>query len=73
MTEASPAVFVSRNSVVDDYLTVGPPISNTMAKVVDPTDSSKEFGPGEVGEIQVHGPQVIIFREFSRKKLTIVR
>lgn len=58
MTEASPAVFVSRNSCLDDYLTVGPPISNTKARVVDPSDSTKAYGPGEVGEIQVHGPQV---------------
>lgn len=64
MTEASPAVFVSRNSVTDDYLTVGPPIPNTSAKVVDPSDSSKEFGPREVGEILVRGPQVIIFINF---------
>lgn len=60
MTEASPAVFVSRNSVWDDYLTVGPPIPNTLARVVEPTDSTKEFGPGEVGEIQIKGPQVSI-------------
>lgn len=60
MTEASPAVFVSRNSSRDDHLTVGPPISNTLARIVDTTDSTKEFGPGEVGEIQVKGPQVSI-------------
>jgi len=58
MTESSPAVFVSRNSSLVDYLTVGPPISNTKAKVVDPTDDTVEYGPGEVGEIQVNGPQV---------------
>lgn len=58
MTEASPAVFVSRNSVLDDYLTVGPPVPNTLARVVNPEDSSQVFGVGEVGEIQVKGPQV---------------
>ncbi|KAL5241560.1 hypothetical protein ACI65C_008970 [Semiaphis heraclei] len=60
MTESSPAVFVSRNSSFADYLTVGPPISNTLAKVVDPTDHTVKYGPGEVGEIQVKGPQVMI-------------
>ncbi|XP_025196142.1 probable 4-coumarate--CoA ligase 3 [Melanaphis sacchari] len=60
MTEASPAVFVSRNSSRFDYLTVGPPISNTIARVVDPTDDTIEYGPGETGEIQVKGPQVMI-------------
>ncbi|CAH1712277.1 unnamed protein product [Aphis gossypii] len=60
MTESSPAVFVSRNSSLFDYLTVGPPVSNTLARVVDPTDNSVEYGPGETGEIQVKGPQVMI-------------
>lgn len=60
MTESSPAVFVSRNSSLTDFLTVGPPISNTMAKVVDPTDDTIECGPGEVGEIQINGPQVML-------------
>uniref|UniRef100_A0A2S2NN70 Putative 4-coumarate--CoA ligase n=1 Tax=Schizaphis graminum TaxID=13262 RepID=A0A2S2NN70_SCHGA len=60
MTESSPAVFVSRNSSLFDYLTVGPPISNTLARVVDPTDSTVEYGPGETGEIQVKGPQVMM-------------
>lgn len=60
MTESSPAVFVSRNSSMADYLTVGPPISNTMAKVVDPTDVTVEYGPGEIGEILVNGPQVML-------------
>lgn len=58
MTESSPVVFVSRNSSLNDYLTVGPPVSNTKARVVDPSDSTKEYGPGEVGEIQASGPQV---------------
>lgn len=58
MTESSPAVFMSRNSSKNDYLTVGPPIPNTKAKVVDPLDRTKEYGPGEVGEILVNGPQV---------------
>jgi len=58
MTESSPAVFVSRNSSFADYLTVGPPISNTKAKVVDPTDDTVEYGPGEIGEIMINGPQV---------------
>ncbi|XP_060864704.1 uncharacterized protein LOC132940916 [Metopolophium dirhodum] len=60
MTESSPAVFVSRNSSLVDYLTVGPPISNTKAKVVDPTDDTVEYGAGEVGEILVNGPQVMM-------------
>lgn len=61
MTESSPAVFLSRNTSVN-YLTVGPPVPNTSAKIVDPTDVTKLFGPGEVGEILVKGPQVSVSR-----------
>jgi len=64
MTESSPTVFVSRNSSLFDYLTVGPPLSNTLARVVDPTDDTVEYGPGETGEIQVKGPQV---RKYNNK------
>lgn len=67
MTESSPAVFISRNSSLADFLTVGPPISNTKAKVVDPMDNTVEYGPGEVGEILVNGPQVR-----DRKKSNII-
>jgi fatty-acyl-CoA synthase len=35
----------------------GIPFFNTDARVIDP-ESLKELGPGEVGEIIVHGPQV---------------
>ncbi|XP_050442803.1 uncharacterized protein LOC126846937 [Adelges cooleyi] len=60
MTETSPLVFVTQNSDRNSYLTVGPPVSNTQARIVDPDDSSKLYGPGEVGEIQVRGPQVML-------------
>jgi fatty-acyl-CoA synthase len=36
----------------------GIPIFNTDARVLD-LDSMRELGPGEVGEIVVHGPQVL--------------
>lgn len=58
MTEASPVVFITKNSVLDNYLTVGPPIPNTSTRIVDPLDNTKLYGPGEVGEIQIKGPQV---------------
>lgn len=62
MTEASPAVFVSRNTGDVNHLTVGPPMPNTLGRIVDPLDSTKELGPDEVGEIQVKGPQVSVFK-----------
>lgn len=58
MTELSPAAFMTRVSSKNDYLTVGSPIPNTKAKVVDPSDSTKELGSGELGEILINGPQV---------------
>lgn len=61
MTECSPAIFISRNSTSDNYLTVGPPIPNTSAKVVDLSDPSKTLGVGEAGEILIKGPQVNVF------------
>ncbi|XP_050547919.1 uncharacterized protein LOC126909526 [Daktulosphaira vitifoliae] len=60
MTETSPVVFVTRNSDRFSYLTVGPPVSNTMARIVDPNDYSILYGPNESGEIQVKGPQVML-------------
>lgn len=61
MTKASPSVFVPAITCTNDYLTVGSPIPNTLARIVDyidTSDATKEFGPGEVGEIQVKRPQV---------------
>lgn len=66
MTESSPAVFVTKNSVLDDYLTVGSPIPNTLVRIVDPLDSTKLYGSGEIGEIQVKGPQVSIYEKYIK-------
>jgi acyl-CoA synthetase (AMP-forming)/AMP-acid ligase II len=38
--------------------TVGPPVSDTLEKVVS-LDSGEELPPGEVGELLVYGPQVM--------------
>jgi len=39
---------------------VGPPIPDTLQKIVDTETGTKELPPGEIGEIIVRGPQVMI-------------
>ena len=38
---------------------IGPAVSDTDEKIVDPEDASKELSPGEVGELLIRGPQVM--------------
>jgi long-chain acyl-CoA synthetase len=40
-------------------LSVGVPVPNTMAKIMDLEEGNRELGPGEVGEIVDYGPMVI--------------
>ncbi|KAL1138557.1 hypothetical protein AAG570_008620 [Ranatra chinensis] len=56
MTESSPLLTLPtlKNT---DLKTIGSPVSNTLAKVVDA--SNKELGAGEVGEMCFKGPQVM--------------
>jgi len=39
---------------------VGPPIPDTLQKIVDMETGTKELPPGEVGEVIIKGPQVMI-------------
>jgi long-chain acyl-CoA synthetase len=39
---------------------VGPPIPDTLQKIVDIETGAKELPPGEIGEIIIRGPQVMI-------------
>jgi acyl-CoA synthetase (AMP-forming)/AMP-acid ligase II len=57
LTEASPLTNVNPTDRPKP-LTVGPPISDTLEKVVD-IDSGEVLGPGGVGELLVKGPQVM--------------
>ena len=57
MTETSPVVTVNP---LDDSLklgSIGLPLSSTDVRIVN--DDGQPLGVGEVGEIQVHGPQVM--------------
>ena len=57
MTETSPVTNVNPINRIKDT-TVGPPLPDTIEKVVS-LDDGKELGPGEVGELLAYGPQVM--------------
>jgi acyl-CoA synthetase (AMP-forming)/AMP-acid ligase II len=57
MTETSPVTNVNPLQRIKDT-TVGPPIADTVEKVVS-LDDGRELGPGETGELMVQGPQVM--------------
>jgi len=57
MTEASPVTNVNPLDAPREG-TVGPPVADTLEKVVD-LESGAELPPGEIGELLVFGPQVM--------------
>ena len=57
MTETSPVTNVNPMNRIKDA-TVGPPIADTVEKVVS-LDDGRELGVGEVGELLTFGPQVM--------------
>ena len=58
MTETSPVTHSGRGGGRTRCASIGPPVPNTEAKVVDPATRA-ELGPREEGEICVRGPQVM--------------
>ncbi|MCX7784873.1 MAG: AMP-binding protein [candidate division WOR-3 bacterium] len=60
LTEASPATHQTRpdDSIERRVSTVGRPLDNVQAKIVDP-QTEKELGVGEVGEIWVKGYNIM--------------
>jgi long-chain acyl-CoA synthetase len=59
LTEASPVVSGNPLDGSGKPGTIGVPLPDTDAKVVDLLDPSKTLGPGEEGEFWVRGPQVM--------------
>jgi len=57
MTETSPVTNVNPVTRIKDA-TVGPPVADTIEKVVS-LDDGRELGAGEVGELLAFGPQVM--------------
>lgn len=61
LTEASPVTHVNilRPNAVKKEGSIGIPIPNTDAKIVDIETGTKDLAVGEVGELAVKGPQVM--------------
>jgi len=59
LTEASPVIAGNPLDGTARPGTIGVPLPDTDAKVVDLLDPSRTLGPGEEGELWVRGPQVM--------------
>jgi long-chain acyl-CoA synthetase len=59
LTEASPVTHVNPTGAGNRPGTIGLPLADTLAKVVDPVDGLHEVPDGEPGELVVRGPQVM--------------
>lgn len=60
LTEAGPLTHA--NPIYGRYTpgSIGLPVTDTVACIVDPDDPSRVLGPGETGELAVSGPQVMV-------------
>ncbi|MDC0035263.1 AMP-binding protein [Chloroflexi bacterium] len=61
MTESSPVTNIdfTEPSLLKAG-SIGPAVSNTEEKIVDTEDPSKQLNAGEIGELMVRGPQVML-------------
>ncbi|WP_258807080.1 long-chain-fatty-acid--CoA ligase FadD [Pseudidiomarina sp. CB1] len=59
LTECSPVVTVNPTDIEHYNGTIGVPLPSTLVRVVD-ADTGEEVAQGEVGELQVKGPQVMV-------------
>jgi long-chain acyl-CoA synthetase len=59
LSETSPVTHVNPLVGTRKVGTVGVPISDTDARVVDADDSTRALAPGEQGELVIRGPQVM--------------
>jgi len=60
MSEASPVVCNGPLDGTNRPGTIGLPLSDTEVKIVDSETGEMELAPGEVGELVVRGPQVML-------------
>lgn len=59
LTEASPVTHVNPQGPGNRPGTIGLPLADTEARVVDPVHGVEDMPVGEVGELAVRGPQVM--------------
>ncbi len=60
LTEASPVTHCNPLRGERRSGTVGRTFPDTLQRILDPEDPTRELGPGEVGELAVKGPQVML-------------
>ena len=61
MTESSPVTNIDFTEPgLMKAGSIGPAVANTEEKIVDTEDPGKQLGPGEIGELMVRGPQVML-------------
>ena len=59
LSEASPVAIANPIYGKRKAGTIGMPLPDTLARVVDPADPDRQLPPGQVGELAVAGPQVM--------------
>lgn len=59
LSEASPAIMVNPLGSGGRTGTIGVPIPDTDVKIVDEETEERALGPGEIGVLCAHGPQVM--------------
>ena len=60
LTEASPVTHANPLGEKRKVGTIGVPLPSTEARIVDLSRRSKEVKPGQIGELAVRGPQVML-------------
>jgi len=60
LTEASPVTHANPTEGERRAGSIGLPLPDTDQKILDPTDPDRALPAGEVGELAVHGPQVML-------------
>jgi long-chain acyl-CoA synthetase len=59
LTETSPLTHCNPLYGLRKTGSIGVPVPDTDARLLDPSDATREVAPGEVGELAVRGPQVM--------------
>ena len=60
LSESSPVTHVGPLNASARYGTIGLPLPDTDVRIVDQETGSQDVAPGEVGELLVRGPQVML-------------
>ncbi len=60
LSETSPVTHVNPTEGERRAGSIGIPVPNTDQRIVDPETGTRVLGPGEVGELEIRGPQVML-------------